>query len=62
MTDVEANELKSWLAQEGWTRDKLAAQLGVSRQTVQNYLSGKHPIPDYIVLALWALKNGARLG
>lgn len=41
----EIEEIRAWLKQTGVSRAELSVKLGVSRHTVDNYLSGHTPIP-----------------
>lgn len=42
---AELEEVRAWLKQTGVSRAELAVKLGVSRHTIDNYLSGHTPIP-----------------
>lgn len=49
---VTKEEIKAWLKESGHDRDWLGAQLGVSRRTVDNWLSSNIRIPGRKLLAI----------
>ena len=42
---------RAWVDGHGFTLDRAAAALGVSRRTVAYYLSGEQPVPKTVMLA-----------
>lgn len=53
-------EIKAWLKESGLDRDWLGAQLGVSRRTVDNWLSSSIRIPGRKLLAIEQLLSRER--
>lgn len=54
---VTKEEIKAWLKESGLDRDWLGAQLGVSRRTVDNWLSSSIRIPGRKLLAIEQLSS-----
>lgn len=46
---MTGNDLKIALDRIGWTGGELARRIGVSRNTVSGWTTGKHPIPKLLV-------------
>jgi hypothetical protein len=57
---VTKEEIKAWLKESGHDRDWLGAQLGVSRRTVDNWLSSNIRIPGRKLLAIGQLSSKGR--
>jgi hypothetical protein len=57
---VTKEEIKAWLKETGHDRDWLGAQLGVSRRTVDNWLSSNIRIPGRKLLAIAQLCSKGR--
>lgn len=55
---VEPAELRRWIEQRKYTRDALAAELGVNRVTLYRWLNGSLVIPRTVELALKGLEAG----
>lgn len=53
-------QLSEWVYFMGMNKTRAAASLGVSRQTIYNWLTGHDPIPHAISLACAALAHGLR--
>ncbi len=52
---MDAEGLKAWMDDAGWSVRKLAAQLGVETRTVQRWRDGSSRVPPMAELALQAL-------
>lgn len=52
---MNGSDLRTWMTANGYTVRGLAAALQVAPSTVQNWVSGKYPMPNHIALALRAL-------
>ena len=48
---MPAAAFKAWVAAHGFTLDRTADALGLSRRTVAYYLSGEQPVPKTVMLA-----------
>ncbi len=48
---MPAAAFKAWVGAHGFTLDRAAEALGLSRRTVAYYLSGAHPVPKTVMLA-----------
>lgn len=57
---MTADDLRSFMDQRAWTKRQTADAFGCSRQTLDNYLSGKHAIPTTFALAAAALAYGLK--
>jgi hypothetical protein len=57
---VTKEEIKAWLKESGFDRDWLGAQLGVSRRTVDNWLSSSIRIPGLKLQAIEQLLSKGR--
>jgi hypothetical protein len=57
---VTKEEIKAWLKESGLDRDWLGAQLGVSRRTVDNWLSSSIRIPGLKLQAIEQLLSKGR--
>jgi hypothetical protein len=57
---VTKEEIKGWLKESGLDRDWLGAQLGVSRRTVDNWLSSSIRIPGLKLQAIEQLLSKGR--
>lgn len=57
---VTKEEIKAWLKESGHDRDWLGAKLGVSRRTVDNWLSSNIRIPGRKLLAIGQLSSKGR--
>jgi transcriptional regulator with XRE-family HTH domain len=57
---VTKEEIKAWLKESGFDRDWLGAQLGVSRRTVDNWLSSSIRIPGRKLQAIEQLLSKGR--
>jgi transcriptional regulator with XRE-family HTH domain len=49
-------ELKTWRKQEGYTQQRLADALGVTKVTVGRWETGVRHIPSFLALTLRALE------
>lgn len=49
--------LRQWRQNQGWTRNVLADELGVSHQAIKAWESGARPIPHMLPLALAELQR-----
>ena len=56
MDTLTADQLKSLLDQAGWSRRRLAHEMGVTVATVSRWTNGHHPIPR------WAVRHMKLLG
>ena len=52
---MEPPQLQAFMAQSSLNKSGLAKALGISRNTLDGYLNGKHPIPKLVFLACEAL-------
>lgn len=50
-------EVKHWRDRMGWSQERLARELKVSRQSVANWEDGKSPITIMITLSLEKLEE-----
>jgi hypothetical protein len=48
---MTANDFRTWITRHGFTLDRAAEALGLSRRTVAYYLSGEQPVPKTVMLA-----------
>lgn len=48
-------QLAAWMESLGFNKVKASAEIGISRQSLYDYLSGKKPIPRTVALACEAL-------
>ncbi len=48
---MPAAAFRDWLESHGFTLDRAAEALGLSRRTVAYYLSGEQPVPKTVMLA-----------
>lgn len=56
---MDNEEIKSWLADSGRSREWLAEECGVSLATVNGWLSAGRPIPGPALRIIERLRNGA---
>lgn len=57
---MDAEGLKAWMDETGWSVRKLAARLGVEARTVQRWRDGSSRVPPMAELALQALGPAPR--
>lgn len=48
-------QLKAWMDSLGFNKVRASTEIGISRQSLYDYLSGKKPIPRVVALACEAL-------
>jgi hypothetical protein len=48
---MAASAFRCWLESHGFTLERAAEALGVSRRTIAYYLSGEQPVPKTVMLA-----------
>lgn len=48
---MAADAFRAWVDRHGFTLDRAAAALGLSRRTIAYYLSGEQPVPKTVMLA-----------
>jgi len=48
---MPAGAFRTWIEGHGFTLDRAAEALGLSRRTVAYYLSGEQPVPKTVMLA-----------
>jgi transcriptional regulator with XRE-family HTH domain len=58
--DMTATELRAWMDEHGYSIRSLAPRLGVTRSTVDRWLTGRHRIPQMVELALPELARQRR--
>ena len=49
---MTGDELRTWCKNQGWTQEKLAAELGITARQIRRYESGDRTIPRMLELAL----------
>ena len=54
---MPAAAFRAWLESHGFTLDRAAEALGLSRRTVAYYLSGEQPVPKTVMLATEGYDN-----
>jgi transcriptional regulator with XRE-family HTH domain len=57
---MEADELKGWMKDNGWTVKALAAALTMGEATIWRWRNGKSRIPPTVPMALETLKRERR--
>jgi hypothetical protein len=50
-------QVEQWCLNHGYTKGHLAAELGVTRQTLHNWIKSERPVPRVLSLSLFALEN-----
>jgi hypothetical protein len=48
---MPAADFRAWIDRHGFTLDRAAEALGLSRRTIAYYLSGEQPVPKTVMLA-----------
>lgn len=48
---MPAEAFRGWIERHGFTHDRAAEALGLSRRTIAYYLSGEQPVPKTVMLA-----------
>lgn len=58
---MPAEAFRRWIGSYGFTLDRAAETLGLSRRAIAYYLSGEHPIPKTVMLATegWDARHAA---
>jgi plasmid maintenance system antidote protein VapI len=55
---MTSDSLAAWMERLGFNKVRAAAALGISRNTLDGYLTGKHDIPKTVALACAAIAYG----
>jgi transcriptional regulator with XRE-family HTH domain len=54
---MDGPEMSEALRQIGWTAQQLAERLGVRRDTVTGWLTGRRPVPENLAAWLRAIRD-----
>jgi transcriptional regulator with XRE-family HTH domain len=58
---MDAQGFRIWRQRRGFTQERAAAELGVTRRVVTSWEISETSIPPMVELAVWALEQGRRL-
>jgi transcriptional regulator with XRE-family HTH domain len=53
-------EMREWMIRNGYSRDRIAREIGVAISTVGNWLYGRRAVPNYAIKFFQRIEKNAK--